>query len=351
MKFTAPKCAFKLSGNKVVTDGSVMNKITGTSLGAVLGVSPFVSPFRAACALLGVGREDIDGKQSVEIGRYLEDKLIGYCAERYADYGAFIPAEQVFAKREGDHDSWASDWEDDLFSGHLDGVVAADDGNHVLEVKTSGNMDSWANGVPEYYKLQVELYNHFMYKAAYAYVILGIVTDETRKDVTTWAPKDEDIMLFKLDMDEEQFVETLNKATAWYDQYIRKGITPEYDPTDPKDVEMWNHLAAIAAPDTEIQADLNRLEALTGELETLSQAIDPIKEEIEEVQKKIKDYMIHTNKMELATSSKRMVAVLTHSERSRIDKKLLVAAGIDPTPYTITTKVDSFSFKMAKETD
>ena len=349
-KYSDPKCAFTLRGDHVETDETVKGKVTGTMMGGILGKSPFSSPFLVACDLLGIGREDLDGKLEVEIGKFLEPKLIDYCAERYQDIGAFVKAEEVFEKRDGDHDSWASDWEDDTFAGHLDGVVVKSDGNYVLEVKTTGNIASWENGVPENYLLQVALYNYFMYKKDKAYIILGIVDDETRKDMESWTPNDDNVLLFEVPMDEQFILQAMVDVTAWREQWILcNACTPPYDPANPRDVDMWNHLVAISAAPEDIQSDLDSLEELSAELAEKKAEIKPLEDQVDALQKKIKEYMVTSNKMELTTTSGTMRGVITHSVRMSVDKKKLIQAGIDPEPYMTKTEVNSFSFKRTKE--
>lgn len=347
-RYSEPKCAFALHGDHAETDGSVKGKITGTMMGGILGKSIFSSPFLVACDLLGVGREDLDGKQAVEIGKCLEPKLIDYCAERYSDIGTFVKAEDVFGERTGDHANWASDWEDDLFAGHLDGVVIGDDGNYVLEVKTTGNIEAWENGVPEYYLLQVALYNHFMYQKDRAYVILGLVDDETRKDVTSWAPNDDNVMLFEVPMDSQYIQEALEYVRQWYGQYILADTTPPYDPENTRDADMWAHLVAISAAPEDIQEDLDALEAVIAELAAKEEESKPLKDQKEALEKKIKEYMVSSNKMELTTTSGSMRGTLTRSVRTSVDKKKLIQAGIDPEPYMTRTEVNSFTFKRVK---
>ena len=60
-KYLAPTCSYEISDGTIRTDGSVHNKVTGTSMAGILGLSPWSSPFQVACALLGLGREDISG--------------------------------------------------------------------------------------------------------------------------------------------------------------------------------------------------------------------------------------------------------------------------------------------------
>lgn len=116
VSYNSPKCTFTVDGAHIVSDGSVRNKVTGTSMAGILGCSPFSSPFQIACALLGVCRENLDGKPAIETGKVLEPVIIDYLGRTYPDKGFFLPAEDVYEKRAGDHDSWESDFKDDVLS-------------------------------------------------------------------------------------------------------------------------------------------------------------------------------------------------------------------------------------------
>ena len=232
-KYKEPKCSFSLEDCCVKTDNSVHNKVTGTAMAGILGMSPFNTPFQQACALLGVCREDLDGKPAIEIGKALEEKIIEYVGERYPEYGMFVPCKDLpeIEKRKGDHDTWGSDFDDETFGGHVDGMVYDQDLNeYILEIKTTSNYKSWENGVPDYYKLQVELYNHFMTKKDKAYVAVALVNGVTKATVSDWEPNDDNVFLFQMPIDDAKFEETLAKVKDWYETYILKGITPPYDP-------------------------------------------------------------------------------------------------------------------------
>ncbi len=140
----------------------------------------------------------------------------------------------------------------------------------------------------------------------------------------------------------------MGQVKEWYDHYIKNGITPDYDPSDPKDVEMWEHLQAISATDDDIQVAVDRLEEVENELARLHETIAPLEEEQKALQTSIKDYMVSTNKMEIVSSSNLMRGVLTRSKRSKLDKTRLMEDGIDLEKYTIYTDVESFSFKKVK---
>ena len=168
-KYKAPQTAFTIVGSHVETDGKFGKKMSGSTLAGIFGLSPFNTPFQQACNLMGICREDLDGKQSIEIGKELEAPIIQYLGERYSDKGLFVPAKVLFGEQEGDHDQWKSDFEDPWFAGRMDGMVFDGDDidfdnpdGYILEIKTTSNYESWENGVPDYYAIQVELYNHFL---------------------------------------------------------------------------------------------------------------------------------------------------------------------------------------------
>lgn len=353
-KYKEPQCAFKLKDNCVETDGSVRKKVTGTSMAGILGLSPFNTPFQQACALMGVCREDLSGKPAIEIGKALEEKIVEYLGERYPEYGMFVPAKDLkneFKKeRRSDYDTWVSDFDDEIFGGHIDGKVIDEDLNeYILEIKTTSNARSWQDGVPEYYRLQVELYNHFLTKQDKAYVAVAIVDGVTMNNVSEWSPDDANIYLFQMPIDDEAFEKVLNEVKTWYDEHIVKGVSPPYDPGNKGDVEMWRHLAAIGAPADNIQADIDRLEKVTEDICAREADMKVLVDEREELRKKIKDYMTTNKQNEIKTTSGKYVAVISETRKKSIDASLLEDDGIDPEPYTVVKVSKTFTLKPIKE--
>lgn len=347
-KYENPKCEYTIEGATIRSDCTVKNKVTGTSMAPILGLSPFTSPFRAACALLGLTREDISGKAPVQTGKVLEERLIEFANERYHTLGEFIPAETIYGAREGDHDDWASDFEDPVFAGHVDGFVTKDDRTYVLEVKTSGNLESWANGVPEYYKLQVALYNLFTVQEDKAYVILGMVDAETHKDPYAWKLDDENVSVFELELSLEDTMEAVQKVTEWYNKYIMNGVTPEYDPTDPRDVEVFEFLCNLTEDVETIQSLIDQRMELRMEIERVESQIAPLKDREEILNKRIKEYMIAHEKDTLDGIGGVYYAVVTNTVRRSVDAQKLSKAGIDPEPYMTSKVSKSFTIKEKK---
>lgn len=330
-----------------VAPGSEVHKVSGTSMAGILGVSPWSSPFQVACNLLGLGQEDISDKPAVKVGIALEDKIIKYADKAYPQYGMFSSAEQVYVKREGDHDSWVSDFNDDVFAGHVDGIVTDDDGvDHILEIKTSSNMESWVDGVPEYYRLQVSLYNHFITKQDVAYVVLGIVNENTYKDYSSWVPNENTIRLFELSIDQETFAETLDTVREWYNTYIMKGVTPPYDLANPGDVELYNHLVNIADSYEGKQTDVDRYKSLCDEIDNAEAEIKDKYDAREELKANLKDYMEANALKQIDSASVPGLRVVTSEQkRTSWDEAEMVRDGIDVDKYKKTKIIKTFTLK------
>ncbi len=351
-RYIAPSCGFSIEGNVIRTDGSVHNKVTGTGMAAVLGCSPWSSPFQLACSLLGLGREDVSGKPAVEAGKALEPVVIDYLGRTYPEQGMFLPAEKVFEKRMGDHDSWESDFADDVFAGHVDGIVMrkGDDGEsveHILEIKTSANVGAWGGqdygGVPEYYYWQVALYNEFLTQKDVAFVGLGIVDKFAYANPQSWIPSTQTVALYEMPIDREQVRETMARIVEWYGEYILNDVTPPYNPDIPGDVELFEHLKGLTASVDNARENLNRLAEVKKKIQAKELEYTDLKAMEEDLQSQLKDYMDFHGLSELDGDG--CAASLSISERRTVDKAMLVQDGIDPEKYMKVSTVNTFRLK------
>lgn len=354
-KYLAPQCSYTVDGNCIRTDGSVRNKVTGTSMAAILGLSPWSTPFQVACSLLGLGREDLDGKPAVETGKALEPVVIDYLGRTYPEQGVFLAAEKVFTKREGDHDSWESDFSDDYFAGHVDGIVMRkdEDGNsdeYILEIKTSRNIEAWSgkehNGVPEYYYWQVALYNEFLTQKDVAYVGLGVVDQFAYANPQSWIPSTQTTALFEMPIDREQVQAGMEQVRQWYDEFIMNGVTPAYDPENEGDVELYEHLKGLTSTIDEVREDLAKLADVRAKIALAEAAYNDLTQMDEELTVRLKDYM---NFHSLATVDCDVcTATLSTTRRGSIDKDLMKEKGLNPDDFTKYTESNTFRLKKRK---
>lgn len=344
--YRPPTNRYVIEGDTIrVEAGSEVHKVSGTSMAGILGRSPWSSPFQVACNLLGLCSEDIGDKPAVKVGVALEGEIIDYADRTYTSVGAFFPAEKIYEKRAGDHDAWVSDFEDDTFAGHVDGIVMAEDGDYILEVKTSGNMDAWVDGVPEYYKLQVMLYNHFVTHQDKAYVILGKVNENTYADYHSWIPNERTVALFELPIDDGEFQNTLDSVKEWYKEYILKGVTPPYDPSNQGDVEIYNHLVGLAKDVEEVRTMVDAYRDLTWEIDALEAEHKDKYDARETLKTRIKEYMEAHELSSLDDTGSGTKAVLSEQVRKSLDERSMEKDGIDLEKYRIRKTIKIFKLK------
>lgn len=346
-KFLPPKAPFTLMDDGTVhTDGSIRRKITGTALGAVLAVNPWKTPFRVACELLGLIEEDISDKPAVKTGRILESKIIDYLKKTAKPGGEFYSADQLFEERKGPHDQWPSDFDDEIFAGHLDGMVVIGGVDYVLEVKTARDLTGWVGGIPEHYLWQVRLYNQHTCMQNDAYVALGIVSEETYKDPASWTPEG-NVALFKVDLNEKETSRGLVQAREWYGAYIKNGTTPPYNPNDPRDVEVWEYLKSVAQTEESVESALDELVRLEAEVKAHDAEVQDKRDRIEALRQSIRDNLSANGRKEVVSGGWK--GILGTTTRKSIDEEAMIADGLDPKKYIKTTTSNTFRLKEIKE--
>lgn len=348
-----PECSFTVEGSSIRSDGTILRRVSGTMIGGILGISPFSTPFSVACDIMGLGRPDVSDKPAVKTGKVLESRVVEYLNRRYPNIGTFVPAEDMFEARRGPHSQWASDWEDDTFTGHVDGAVLKDDGQaYILEVKTSAYMAAWEDGVPDYYYWQVALYNHFLTHQDKAYVALGIVDKETHDDPDSWVPSDENVVLFEVDVDQEHAAEVFaDIRDHWYAERRETNLTPPYDPLNYKDVALYNHLVNVSTDEDTMRGMVDAVADIEAQISERSRDIDLLEQQKTLLRNSLKDYLSTHTLAELPSKKGGYKAVLGKQTRRRVSATLLRDAGIDPEPYMETTVTETFTIKRVETND
>ena len=243
-RWDAPKCNYRITedGRIKAAPGTEVRKITGTTIGALMGLSPFESPFTGQCRMLGLNDRDLSGNRAVTTGIALEPRVIDYLAAKHPDVGKFLPAETLFAERKGNHEDWKSDWDDPDFGGHVDAIISKDGQDYVLEIKTVKSIEHWRGEIPTHYLWQVYLYNHFLTKQDKAYFGIGVVDDRDYKDPDNWQPNARNCMLVEIRIDRDMVAQEVEKM-----RMLRKNIqntltTVPCNDTAKVDADLMNHL-------------------------------------------------------------------------------------------------------------
>ena len=354
VRYEPPQCGYTIMGPRIKTDGSVLGKVSGTMIGGIKELSPWSTPFSVACDLLGLGRQDVSDKPAVKTGKVLEEKIIEYLGNTYGDVGMFIPARNLYDERSGPHNSWEPDYDDDVFTGHIDGaVISADGETYILEVKTSSNMSAWLDGVPEYYYWQVALYNHFLAHQDKAYVALGIVDEKTHKDPEAWVPSESNVVLLEVSIDQDEASRTFEEIRKWYGDLKATHTTPMYDMTRLSvDVPLYAHLMDLASDEDSMRSLVDEVGALESQISAKMEEIDHLKTQNDALRARLKDYLEGRDMPEMKSTSGEYYAVMGKQTRKSVSQEKLRAAGIDPEPFIETKTINTFTIKkkVDKET-
>ena len=338
-KWVAPECTYKIVDRHIETDGKVKEKITGTAMGGMLNVSPFATPFTTTAKLLGAWDEDINDKPAVVTGKLLEGRIIDYADKTYE--GSFYPAEMFFGEREGKHSEWPSDFEDDVFAGHIDGIVTKEGEDYILEVKTANPMsaEKWVEHPPEHYLWQVYLYNHFVTKKDKAYMLLGVVDPRFYANPNQWIPDSNNTFLYEVPIDQKAVAYEIERMREHYAMTVGAGRSAPMNPEDPLDREVMEHLKDIQMPSEELASLIKvYLQIRKDNQEYLDKNKRNIETE-ERLKEKIKDVMI-TNGIAKAGD----VEIRT-STRTSFDFKTADIDGFDYSKYVKKTTVNTFNIK------
>lgn len=334
-EYEAPKCKYTISDNRVYTDSERVYHVTGTSIGALLGKSPWETPFTASAKMLGLWSEDLSNKPAVQTGKLLEERVIDYVAAKHPDVGQFLTAGELFAPREGHHEDWESDFEDEDFHGHVDGIVSRDGQDYILEVKTvhRESLSSWVDGIPEHYLWQVYLYNHFITKQDRAYFAIGVVTSETYSNPYGWVPNKENCILIEVPIDMKMVAETIEEVRRIRRSIVTERATLIADLDDPRDRELMVHLMDLSHVSDRLMEAAAIYEDVMRRIDEAEAQLKPLRDEADTYKARIKDMMTaHSlNKCANLTLSSRTTEVFDIA-KARAD-------GIDTKPYTTTKTI------------
>lgn len=250
----------------VVTEKNAeYGKVTGTRLGGLLGMSKWDTPFSVTAKLLRLFNEDISDKKEVHAGSVIESKIL--------DYVGALHGEDVFNTRSGDHEDWESDFQDEIFGGHIDGLMP--DGA-VVEVKTTKNPGDWKQGPPTHYWLQASLYAHFL-KTDRIVFLVGFTDDDILANPEGFVASEKTVARYDVPII-DGFDGMLKKAEEIYRATVLQNTTTIPDPTNPidsrimdaLDCQLWTEEKAADAVERMVglQAEVDRVKAYEKQLQT-----------------------------------------------------------------------------------
>lgn len=234
----------------VVFDLYRSKKITGTRVGAILGLNDFSSPFKVACEMAGLYPGDKDNKY-LEAGNICEPIIRKYVGTKCLDgisAGLGLPeGKRPVVEEPADREQCGYDHfhNNKVFGGLVDGYITVDGRRTaVLEIKTSSDRAKWLDEdgnitrIPISYMLQASLYAELsnLDKIVFAVSFLEEADYDRPRFWTADDSNTHILVVDKLDMREP-----MEKCEAWYKEYIMGGYTPEWSDSE-SDQEVLKYL-------------------------------------------------------------------------------------------------------------
>lgn len=253
-----------LQGFKKNADGSYSvtekraeyGKVTGTQMSGILNMNPWQTPFSTSVRMMRLFSEDISDKPSVHAGTVIEPKIL--------DYIGAVHGDEVFEKREGDHESWASDFQDDIFGGHVDGFMP--DGS-IVEIKTSSRPQDWNKQIPIHYHIQASLYAEF-FKADRIVFAVGFTDKDTLSNPDGFVPDKNNTIVVET-RKIEGFDKMLKDAEEFYRRFILNGVTPIPDASNPIDRQIMSYLDAQLWTEEDAKTEMQLMNAYQDSLDNV----------------------------------------------------------------------------------
>lgn len=134
------------------------SKVTASKVAAILGLSPWESPYSMWLKMRGdIAPDDTNNADAKKRGHYLESGVVQWWLDQHDDY---VRAEYCETQAYRESDGWAAATPDLL---HDDGTRI------VLDAKTSASADDWGDEPPAYYLVQ-SLWQMWVCDADVAYI-------------------------------------------------------------------------------------------------------------------------------------------------------------------------------------
>ena len=281
-------------------------KLTGTRFASVLGYDPWNTAFKTWCAVTKTYEEPFEGNKFTHAGEVIEPKVFDFLRKSMG-FGSYlrtptdIYGKDYFKKTYGDFFP-----DNPIFGGMWDALIYGEDykPEYVVEVKTvqvdgrSGSLEErWKDGeAPHYQALQASLYAYLL---GVDNVIMVSVSLEDKKGdyehpeqvVPSFANGNVYIDSFKISERYPQFDLYIEKAMNWWNIYVAKGISPDFD--EKKDADILKALRTNSLnPTTDISSLLQEGEALKAEIDAVTSTIEDKEKRLKVISEQVKAYAL-----------------------------------------------------------
>jgi predicted phage-related endonuclease len=319
-------------GHLEVTPPKKPLKITGTRFAAILGYNKWSTPFKCWCEITRTYKEPFVDTIYTAAGKVIEPKQAEYMKRSYGMYNLKTPTdifgEDYFKKTRGDFFGDVP-----VFGGLWDYLLYDENGkpSAVLEMKTTKRSEDWAEDVPEYYALQAALYAYLL-GVDDVIMVASFLDTKDYEEPEKFVPSASNTITVEFKVSERypNFGWLVARASAWWQDHVVTGISPEYD--EKKDADFLKALRTnTVTPDTNIDALIKEAEGLKTELEAVYASVADKEKRLKEVTAMIKQYLqdaFRPHDIAVERNGGRYVWSVSKSESTEIDKAALEADGL-----------------------
>ena len=307
-------------------------KITATRLATILGLNPWSTEFEMWCEITKTFAKPFEDTIYTIAGKTIEPKQIEYMRKAYGMYNLKTPTDiygaDYFKKTWGD---FFRDW--DVVGGMWDSLLVDANGKPeaVLEFKTTKRSEDWANDVPEYYALQAALYAYLL-DVDDVIMVASFLEAKDYEHPENFVPSASNTITVEFKVSERypDFAWKVAQATAWWQNHVVTGISPDYD--EKKDADILKALRTnTLSPDTNIDALITEAESLKTELEAVYASVADKEKRLKAVTEQIKKSLVEAirpNDIAAEHKGGQYIWSVSKSVSSEIDKAAIEADGL-----------------------
>ena len=307
-------------------------KITATRLATILGLNPWSTEFEVWCEITKTFAKPFEDTIYTIAGKTIEPKQIEYMRKAYGMYNLKTPTDiygaDYFEKTWGD---FFHDW--DVVGGMWDSLLVDANGKPeaVLEFKTTKRSEDWANDVPEYYALQAALYAYLL-DVDDVIMVASFLEAKDYEHPENFVPSASNTITVEFKVSERypDFAWKVAQATAWWQNHVVTGISPDYD--EEKDADILKALRTnTLSPDTNIDALITEAESLKTELGTVYASVADKEKRLKAVTEQIKKSLVEAirpNDIAAEHKGGQYIWSVSKSVSSEIDKAAIEADGL-----------------------
>ena len=305
-------------------------KITGTRFAAILGFNKWSTPFKCWCEITRTYKEPFVDTIYTAAGKVIEPKQAEYMKTSYAMYNLKTPTdifgEDYFKKTRGDFFGDVP-----ILGGMWDYLLQDDKPTAVLEMKTTKRSEDWADDIPEYYALQAALYAYLL-GVDDVIMVASFLDTKDYEAPENFVPSASNTITVEFKVSERypDFGGMVAQASAWWENHVVTGISPDYD--EKQDADILKALRTNEVPaDTNIDALIAEAEGLKAELEAVYATVADKEKRLKTVTDQIKKSLVEAFRPhDIAVEHKggQYIWSVSKSESSEIDKAALEADGL-----------------------